>query len=303
MNVREAAALLTAAPEYVRRAIEKGVKLPKSGELEKLRATHGPDGYEIADAHFDGFVSAFEREAPGRGPPVAVRRDLRVETLHKCGICRQDLPLSFHHIIPWRKLRQHDPHCMLAVCGGCHSKIETGLIDRSEQWKYKMRLEDAHEAREHPSPILPSGPATPIAWPDLASLIDLCHEVIEGKPTSASQYDLAALRLAQKNQLNELSSELFDVMREIDEPYFFRIQQFLENPRNEPTTKRYHEVVDELRRRVASAAKRFGGFDDIYHRLHLDLLTRFADRLDGKKRVLRTLISFMYFNCDIGRKL
>ena len=89
---------------------------------------------------------------------------------------------------------------MLAVCGGCHSKIETGQIDRAEQRKYKTRLQDAHEAREHPSPILPIGTGTPISWSDLAVLIGLCHELIGGKPTSASQHDLSGLQLDQKNQ-------------------------------------------------------------------------------------------------------
>ena len=303
MNVKEAAALLTAAPDYVRTAIEKGIELPKSAKLEKLKASQRPDGYEITDEHFDDFVYAFELANPGRNPPLAVRRDLRLEALHKCGICRQDLPLFFHHIIPWRKLTHHDPHCMLAVCGACHSKIETGQIDRPEQWKYKMRLQDAHEAREHSSPILPTGPGTPISWSDLAALIGLCHELIRGKPTSASQYDFSGLQLDRKNQLNALSSDLYDVMREVDEPYFFRIREFLENPRNDSTTVRYHEVVDELRRRVASATSRFHGFDDIFHQLHMDLLTTFGDRLVGKKRVLRTLLSFMYFSCDIGRKV
>ena len=302
MNVKEAAALLSAAPDYVRLAIETGMELPRSGKLERLKATKHRGEYEITDEHLDDFVSAFAREDPRRNPPVAVRRELRVEALHKCGICRQDLsPLYFHHIMPWRKLTHHDPRAMLAVCGACHGKIETGQIDRAEQLKYKMRLQDAHEAREHPSPILPTGAGTPVSWSDLEALIGLCHELIGDEPTSASQHDLSGLQLGEKNQLNALSSELYDVMREIDEPYFFRIQEFLENPRNHSTTVRYHEVVDELRRRVASATNRFAEFDDILHQLHVDLLETFGDRLDGKKRVLRTLMSFMYFNCDIGR--
>ena len=302
MNVKEAAALLSAAPDYVRLAIEEGVEIPRSRKLQRLKATKHRDGYEITEEHLDDFISAFEREDPGRNPSVAVRRELRVEALHKCGICRQDHSrLHLHHIIPWRKLTHHDPRAMLAVCGSCHDKIETGQIDRAEQMKYKMRLQDAHEAREHPSAILPTGAGTPVSWSDLEALIELCQELIGGRATSASQHDLSGLQLGEKNRLNVLSSELYDVMREIDEPYFFRIREFLENPRNHRTTVRYHEVVDELRRRVASATNRFVEFDDVLHQLHLDLLETFGDRLDGKKRVLRTLMSFMYFNCDIGR--
>lgn len=301
MDVNEAAALLAVAPESVKAAIEQGVQLPKSGTLARLEASSGPDGYEISDRQFDAWISAFEAEQPGRKPPVAVRRELRVESRHKCGICRADMPLFFHHIIPWRKLKQHDPEHMLAVCGGCHSKIETGQIDRPEQSRYKVLLQDAREAREYPSSILP-GPGAPVAWSDLSALIGLCHELIRDEPTASSQFDFSSLELEQKNELNKLSSTLYQVMRENDEPFFRRIQEFLENPQNAPSTVHYHEVVDELRRRVASAAGRFATFDEIIHQLHSDLLARFQDRLHGKRRALRILISFMYFNCDIGRK-
>ena len=103
--------------------------------------------------------------------------------------------------------------------------------------------------------------------------------------------------------LNALSSDLYDVMREIDEPYFFRIREFLENPRKpqyDGTLSRGGRRTSPPRRISDQVA--FAEFDDVFHQLHMDLLATFGDRLDGKKRVLRTLMSFMYFNCDIGSK-
>ena len=302
MDVKEAAALLTVAPSTVKRAIKEGIALPKSGDLRQLEADNGPDNYEISDAQLQEYIDAFEGEEPGRHPPVAVRRELRVEAQHKCGVCRADLPLYFHHIVPWGKLKHHDPQHMLAVCGGCHSKIEVGQIDRVEQLRYKVKRQDEREAREHPSQILPGGRATPISWDDLASLISFSHEVVvEDAPSSSSQYDFSILELAPKNRLNELSADMYEVMRD-EEPFFGRIQEFLGHPRNAATTMRYHEVIDELRHRVAANADRFEKFDDILLQLHADIVNHFPEKLLGKKRALRILISFMYFNCDIGRK-
>ena len=87
-----------------------------------------------------------------------------------------------------------------------------------------------------------------------------------------------------------------------DEPFFGRIQEFLGHPRNAPITARYHEVIDELRHRVAANADRFLKFDYLLLQLHTELLNHFPEMLLGKKRALRILINFMYFNCDIGRK-
>ena len=306
MNIREAAQLLSADPKYVKMAIEEGVRLPKSSALKQLAAHKGSSGYEISDQQLQEFIDAFEVDHPGRHPPVDTRRDLRVEAQHKCGICRADSPLSLHHILPWRALspflgEHHDPNLMLALCGSCHSKIETGQIDRIEQRRYKRKLQDAHEAREYPSEILPGGPASPLAWDDIANLIDLAHQVlVEDDSKSESQYDFSLLDLKSKNLLNALSSHTYQLMKE-DEAFFGRIQEFLGHPRNASIAERYHQVIDELRYRVAGNADRFSKFDYILLQLHTELASRFPDGLGGKRRALRILLHFMYFNCDIGR--
>ena len=201
MNIREAAGLLNAAPAHVKMAIEAGVVLPNS-DLKQLEADQGPGGYEISDGQLQEFIAAFEAQQPGRHPPVAVRRDLRVEARHKCGVCLADSPLSLHHIVPWKVLKHHDPNLMLAVCGSCHSKIEAGQIDKIEQRRYKLKLQDAYEAREYPHEILPGGPASPLAWDDIASIIDLSHQLlVKDDPHAESQY-ISILDLEAKNPLS-----------------------------------------------------------------------------------------------------
>lgn len=306
MDVKEIAALLGWSRNSVLDSLQDGVKLPKSGKLVKLQG-HDRDGtWNISDEELQAFVEIFEAEEPGRHPPVATRRDLRTEARHKCAICRSDLPLQYHHILPWGELRHHDPNHMLAICGGCHDKINTGQIDRKEQRRYKIKLQDELDLQERQRitpKVFPEGSATPLSWFDLEEVVKAVHgTVASNESTTESKFDFSVSELDEKNLLNRLGADTFTIMKEHDEPYFGRLQSFLENPRNYSITTMYHEVVDELRRRIAATQVDVDRFEDILNELYDVVLSRFGDNLRGKRRTLRILFSFMYFNCDIGRK-
>jgi len=306
MDVKEAAALLSCKPESVADAITQGVKLPTSGKTVKLRAAAKGGSFVISDDELDEFIKAFESEQPGRHPPVAVRRELRTEACHKCGICSSDLPLQYHHILEWSDINHHDPAHMLAVCGGCHDKIRTGQIDRKDQRVYKTRLRDRLELRQTQSSagnVFPQGASSPLSWDTLRDVVEVLHEsVASAEATSDSKFDFSLTEQELKNRLNRLGEDTFAVMRECDEPFFGRIQTFLENPRNTAAATMYHEIVDELRRRIAAVQSKCESFEQVLDEIYHTVLQRFGDRLSGKRRTLRILVSFMYFNCDIGRK-
>ncbi|MCP4656168.1 MAG: HNH endonuclease [bacterium] len=306
MDVKEVAALLGWSRDSVKDAIRHGVALPRSSETRKLAADDRDGLPDISDEQLQDFLDAFEAAEPGRHPPVTVHRELRTEARHRCAICRSDLPLQFHHILEWHELKHHDPRHMLAVCGGCHDKINTGQIDKKEQRRYKRKLQDELEREECSSTtakVFPDGPSTPLSWDDLRDVVRIVHDaVISEVSTADSRFDFSLADLDEKNRLNRLGADTFAVMLEYDEPFFGRIQSFLENPRNADTTMMYHEVVDELRRRIAAVQVDFDRFEDVLNELYDVVLERFRGELKGKRRTLRKLFSFMYVNCDIGRK-
>jgi hypothetical protein len=195
---------------------------------------------------------------------------------------------------------------MLAVCGACHDKIGLGQIDREEQRIYKRKLEDELDriaGQSAAGKILPQGIATPLSWDTLREVIGFVHKTVVGpEPTDESKFDFSLAELEEKNRLNRLGADTFAVMREHDEPAFGRIHSFLENPRNGDTTTMYHEVVDEFRRRIAPELAEVARFEDVLNELYDVVTGRFSHDLAGKRRTLRKLFSFMYFNCDIGRK-
>ncbi|HXI70672.1 MAG TPA: HNH endonuclease signature motif containing protein [Verrucomicrobiae bacterium] len=139
MNLKEVTYLLGWTREKVELAIVDGVKTVKN-QLVKLIATKQSADYDIKEEDVDTFLNAFEANEPGRFPPVAVRRELRIESGFQCAICKSDAPPRYHHIIDWANLKHHDPAHMLAICGSCHDKIGVGAIDTKSQIIIKQRL-------------------------------------------------------------------------------------------------------------------------------------------------------------------
>ncbi|MFE2245501.1 HNH endonuclease [Streptomyces lavendulae] len=88
--------------------------------------------------------------------PRPLARQLFVETGHRCAIptCRAT-PLEIAHIVPWRRVQRHDFHNMIVLCPNCHTRFDSGDIDRQAMFRYKelLRLSDPnHVAPDDPSP-------------------------------------------------------------------------------------------------------------------------------------------------------
>lgn len=139
MNLKEVTYLLGWTREKVELAIVDGVRTAKN-QLVKLIAIKQDNDYDIKEEDVDAFLNAFEIDEPGRFPPVAIRRELRIEAGFQCAICKSDAPPRYHHFIDWAKLKHHDPAHMLSICGSCHDKIGIGAIDTKSQIIIKQRL-------------------------------------------------------------------------------------------------------------------------------------------------------------------
>jgi len=295
MNLNEAARLFGCRREVLKAAIEKGVELPKSLDLIKLQASPVGNDYDIDEVDLDAFIEAFHQEEPGRHPPVRVRRTLLVEANHKCAICGDSTPrFQLHHMVEFAELKHYDPEHMLAICGSCHDKIGTGLIDYQMQVMYKKRLRER-------KPLPDDFPAR-FSWDDLHGVImELHNNLAIADPSTESKYDFSSIDLEQKNKLNQLGEEYFAMMRDHHEPYFARIEEFLKAPINVLVADLYHQIVDELRSKVAASRAQFDSFETILMLIYDSAKNN--PELKSKGKTLNILLSFMYFQCDIGRKI
>jgi hypothetical protein len=141
------------------------------------------------------------------------------------------------------------------------------------------------------------------SFPELEEIIRALHEtIISTDPTAESRFDRTITDLELKNKLNKLNSDYFQDMVEKDDPYSAAIERFLSHPANQDVTFAYHEVVDELRRKILLIRDKFGGFEEILQGLYDAVIEHSPDGMKGKRQVLNIVLSYMYLQCDIGQK-
>ncbi|KAB2351059.1 HNH endonuclease [Actinomadura rudentiformis] len=72
--------------------------------------------------------------------PQPMRRQVFVEAGHRCSIptCRAH-PLEIAHIVPWAKVKKHEPQNLIALCPTCHTRYDRGEIDRQSMLIYKRQ--------------------------------------------------------------------------------------------------------------------------------------------------------------------
>jgi hypothetical protein len=73
--------------------------------------------------------------------PRQLEREILVETGHRCAIptCRQ-IPVEIAHIVPFSDVGEHKFENLIALCPTCHTRYDTGVIDRKSMLQYKANL-------------------------------------------------------------------------------------------------------------------------------------------------------------------
>lgn len=56
--------------------------------------------------------------------PAAIRRQVAVESGHRCAVCGESCPLELAHIIPWHLCRQHKREDLVYLCANCHQRAD-----------------------------------------------------------------------------------------------------------------------------------------------------------------------------------
>ena len=144
-----------------------------------------------------------------------------------------------------------------------------------------------------------------LEWGDLRAVIDALHsELPKGQHVAvpASRFDTGGVKVARKNELNEMSAGYFETIRQDHEPFFDQILEFLRSPLNSEVRDIYYEVVDEIRFKTARGLHEGVPIDEVLLNIYGQAVDSQADRLRPRRRTLNLLLSFMYVACDVGRK-
>ena len=105
--------------------------------------------------------------------------------------------------------------------------------------------------------------------------------------------------LAEKVKLNEMTEEYAEQIRK-HIPNFGDIQNFLESV--DESRERYEAVVEEFNAKIIATRTDFPTFDKVIEYI-FDLCTNRDPDLSGykRRRLLRQLLYYMFWFCDIGR--
>jgi hypothetical protein len=110
---------------------------------------------------------------------------------------------------------------------------------------------------------------------------------------------IARVSYEQKNILNTMTAEYATALRRRYLKETSQIQAFLAAPENLDLLRLYESTVDEFQFKIIANRKDYQTFDDVLEYL-VDLLFGRDPVLRQHKRLTRTVLFYMYWNCDLG---
>jgi hypothetical protein len=137
---------------------------------------------------------------------------------------------------------------------------------------------------------------------DLKEIIIAIAEVIRNQNNITSAINFTKIDLEKKNELNNLSKSYFDDVMKKDFDYFSQIETFLSSPINEKVKDLYEDTISELNAKITLRRDEFIEFENMLDEFYNFVISNDANILIGKKRLVRTLLNYMYCRCDIGKK-
>jgi len=134
---------------------------------------------------------------------------------------------------------------------------------------------------------------------------DLC-DVINSFPEIEEYEDdekFSRINLVDKNKINKLTDDYFryNILQD-SLPYFTTIDSFLEDPRNVKLRMKFLNTAADIKGRIMSAGGMYPTFDLFLETYCNDIFSSLQDKLEGKRRLIRIFLHYMYFTCKIGKK-
>lgn len=121
------------------------------------------------------------------------------------------------------------------------------------------------------------------------------------KALKSIQDKLHRISLEEKNQINKLGKPYYDNVLKKSYSDFEAIKSFLADPKNEDYKTMYDNTVSDLQDEITVHRDDYNAFEKIFSHLYKLILDSTNQPLLKDRRLIRTFLHYMYFNCDIGR--
>lgn len=108
------------------------------------------------------------------------------------------------------------------------------------------------------------------------------------------------ISVEEKNKLNSLSEEYFNNLFKKSMNDFSNIQTFMKDPKNRELQKLYDNTIDDIQSKIIVRRNEFDAFEKIIDYLYDYVFENNKEALKNHRKLIRTFLHYMYFNCDIG---
>jgi hypothetical protein len=212
---------------------------------------------------------------------------------------RDDLELEHYMLFSNRSLtglaESAIRNSISSECGLPSSSVLLCGVEKIELW-LKSFPEVAQAASVDPidAPLLVSSDDLAEIVEALARNRDVVNQATDTVPVDRTSY-------TEKNALNGMTIEFAREQRKRFLKDTFLIQTFLAAPENATLLALYESVVEDFQLRIIAKRKDHQAFDEVIVYLADVLFSRDAVlRQVGHRRLLRAMLFYMYWNCDIG---
>lgn len=103
----------------------------------------------------------------------------------------------------------------------------------------------------------------------------------------------------QKNELNNMSKPFSKRLADQYLIYTDEIKDFLSRPENAESLQYYEAAVDEFQDKIIANREDYQSFDKVFNHL-VDLLRKRNGVLAQNVKLMKAVLFYMYWNCDIG---
>ncbi|PHM27535.1 ABC-three component system protein [Xenorhabdus innexi] len=144
------------------------------------------------------------------------------------------------------------------------------------------------------SPLLVSSGELAEVVEALARQMNIIDNLSDMPPTKRTSYE-------DKNQINGMTTNYSQSMLKKHLKDTAEIQAFLAAPENDKFLQLYEGVAEDFHFKIISKRRKHQSFDEVLEYLYELLISRDPVLKQHKhKRLTRTLLFYMYWNCDIG---
>ncbi|MDA4131820.1 MAG: hypothetical protein OK454_01665 [Thaumarchaeota archaeon] len=178
-------------------------------------------------------------------------------------------------------------------CGLPESSIMLCGVEQLELW-LKLYPDAARVAAVDPidSPLI-------VSPDDLARIVEHLADHLKSLGAGGRMSPTERVSYEKKNALNKMSAPYAKELRKRYLKDTNQIKTFLSAPVNAELLNRYELAAEEFQIHVLAKRKDYQSFDDVINYL-IDLLLARDPILRVNTRLTRTMVFYMYWNCDLG---